>query len=796
MMYVIKRNGDRQEVRFDAILERIKRLSNDLDSKFVNPAAITKKVVDGLYDDIKTTQLDELAAQICASMSTIHPDLSKLAARIAISNIHKETKPSFTETIKDLHAYIEPKTKSHSPFVSDELLEIVTLCGEKVDEQIKHDRDYEQFDYFGIKTLQRAYLLSMGEGSSERPQHMFMRVSLGIHGKDLEAAFETYKLMSEKYFTHATPTLFNSGTPRQQMSSCFLTSIQDDSIEGIYKTLTDCALISQSAGGIGISIHNIRAKGTFIAGSRGFSDGIIPMLKNYHETARYVNQGGKRKGSFAIYLEPWHADVEDFISLRKNHGSEEMRARDLFIALWICDEFMRRVESDDDWTLMCPKQCPGLHKVYGLEFDKLYKKYESEGRGIRTIKARDLWFKIIDAQIETGGPYMLYKDHANKKSNQKNLGTIRSSNLCTEIMEYTDEKEIAVCNLASICVNKFVKENGTYDYEALHKVSKVICRNLNKVIDKNFYVIEESRVSNLRHRPMGIGVQGLADAFAIMKISFDSIEARAVNRNIFETIYHGAVEASIELAKKEGYYDSYPGSPSSEGKFQFDLWGIIPDSGLWDWEKTRENMKEYGLRNSLFLAPMPTASTAQIFGNNEAFETFTNNLYVRRVLSGEFVVVNKHLLRDLQEIGLWDEKMRKHLIAEKGSVQNIEEIPGDIKDRYRTVWEIPQKSIIEMAADRGPFICQSMSLNIHMRDATSSKMTALHFYAWSRGLKTGMYYLRNTPAVEAVAFTVDNSQKYHKDTISKEEKEQEIEGAVVNNLSTDEDPNVCLSCGS
>ena len=813
MMYVLKRSGEREEVRFDAILERISSLTDGLDAKFIDPAEITQRVVDGLYDGIKTTELDELAAQVCASLATVHFDFARLAARIAISNLHKETSPSFTETVKKLHAYIEPRTGLHAPFVSDELLELVTLHGEVIDAAIDHGRDYDMFDYFGIKTLGKGYLMSFGKEAVERPQHLFMRVALGIHGGDLDAAFETYNHISAKDFTHATPTLFNAGTPLPQMSSCFLVAMSDDSIKGIYKTLSDAALISQHAGGIGINIHNIRAKGSFIAGSRGHSNGLIPMLRNFNETARYVDQGGgKRKGAFCIYLEPWHADVMEFLDLRKNHGAEEMRTRDLFLALWIPDEFMRRVEANDAWTLMCPKECPGLYDSHGEAFESRYQKYEREGRGQKTVKARDLWHKIIDSQIETGTPFMLYKDSANRKSNQKNLGTIRSSNLCTEIVEYSDEKETAVCNLASICVNNFVQKDGAYDFERLHNTAKVVCRNLNKIIDRNHYVIPESSYSNMRNRPIGIGVQGLADTFALLKYSFDEPRARALNKSIFETIYHGAVEASIEIAKKDGAYETFAGSPASEGKFQFDLWGVIPDSGLWDWEATRKEMVEHGLRNSLFLAPMPTATTAQIFGNNESVEPFTSNLYVRRVLSGEFIVINKHLLRDLQELGIWSESMRERLIAERGSVQNIEEIPEEVRQRYRTVWEIAQRHIVDMAADRGPYICQSTSLNIHMRDATAGKLTALHFHTWKRGLKTGMYYLRNTPAVEAVQFTVDKTK------VAAQEKAEQVSPAAkqpaqpqqldsgkvpvpvsASSVQTDiddDDKNMCISCGS
>ena len=815
MMYVLKRSGEREEVRFDAILERISSLTDGLDMRFVDPAEITQRVVDGLYDGIKTTELDELAATVCASLATVHFDFARLAARIAISNLHKETDASFTAVVKKLHSYIEPRTGLHAPFVSDELLELVTLYGEKIDAAIDHGRDYEMFDYFGVKTLGKGYLMSFGDESVERPQHMFMRVALGIHGDDLDAAFETYNHLSSKDFTHATPTLFNAGTPVPQMSSCFLVAMSDDSIKGIYKTLSDAALISQHAGGLGVNIHNVRAKGSFIAGSRGHSNGLIPMLRNFNETARYVDQGGgKRKGAFCIYLEPWHADVMDFLDLRKNHGAEEMRTRDLFLALWIPDEFMRRVESDGEWTLMCPKECPGLYSSHGEKFESLYRQYEQEGRGRKTMKARDLWHKIIDSQIETGTPFMLYKDSANRKSNQKNLGTIRSSNLCTEVIQYSDEKETAVCNLASICVNAFVRDDGSYDFERLHSVVKVVCRNLNKVIDRNHYVVPESSYSNFRHRPIGIGIQGLADTFALLKYAFDEPRARELNKNIFETIYHGAVDASIELAKKDGAYETFRGSPASEGKFQFDMWGVIPDSGLWDWEVTRQEMIQYGLRNSLFLAPMPTATTAQIFSNNESVEPFTSNLYVRRVLSGEFIVINKHLLRDLQELGIWSEDMRQRLIAARGSVQGIAEIPEEVRLRYRTVWEIPQRHIVDMAADRGPYICQSMSLNIHIRDATAGKLTALHFHAWKRGLKTGMYYLRNTPAVEAVQFTVDKtkmgsiepaksmpSEKARSivqdaSQIHSAQPQKKPIASVMVSGGVDEDKNMCISCGS
>ena len=793
-MYVQKRNGTREEVNFDAVLERIRGLAYGLDTRFVDVSEIAKRTIDGLHDNIKTTDLDALAAQVCASLATMHSDFSILAARIAISNLHKETESSFTDNIKRLHAYIEPKTGRHAPFVSDELLQIVHCHGERIDAEIVHDRDFELFDYFAVETLKKGYLMSMNDSIVERPQHMFMRVALGIHGDDLETAFETYHLLSTKQFTHATPTLFNAGTPLPQMSSCFLLAMSDDSISGIYKTLTDCARISQSAGGIGLSVHNIRAKGSYIAGSRGVSDGLIPMIKNFNETARYVNQGGKRKGAFCIYLEPWHADTLEFLDLRKNHGAEELRARDLFYALWIPDLFMNRVKEDGNWSFFCPKECSDLYTSFGKKFEELYTTYEQEGRMRKTIKARDLWFKIINCQIETGTPFMLYKDAANRKSNQKNVGVIRSSNLCTEIMEYSDERETAVCNLASICVNQFVKKDGTYDFQGLHDITKVVTRNLNKVIDRNAYILPECQRSNLRHRPIGIGVQGLADTFATMKLSFDEPAARTLNKHIFETIYHGAVEASVALAKRDGPYDSFKGSPTSQGKLQFDLWGVYPESGLFDWEHLREEVKKHGLRNSLLISPMPTATTAQIFGNNEAFEPFTSNLYVRRVLSGEFIVINKHLLRELIALGIWNKELHNRLIEERGSVQRITEIPEEVRLRYRTVWEIPQRSIIDMAADRGAFICQSQSLNIHMADATADKLTALHFYTWQRGLKTGMYYLRNTPAYDTAQFTVDRSQKQ---VTTENVKQKTVPTPIEKARVVDgDDANVCTSCGS
>ena len=789
-MYVIKRSGAREEVSFNEVLDRVKDLAYDLETRYVDPALIARETIDGIYDNIKTTELDELAAQICASKATEHPDFTRLAARIAVSNIHKETKASFSEVVKELHAYVEPKTGLHAPLVSDELLRLVNKYGDKIDKALDFSRDLDMYDYFGIMTLKKGYLINIGSRTVERPQHMLMRVSLGIHGENIDAAIETYNLMSQKYFTHASPTMFNAGTTKPQLSSCFLLSMVDDSIDGIYETLTRCAKISQTGGGIGVSIHNIRAKGSYIAGSRGTSDGLIPMLKNFNETARYVNQGGKRLGAFAVYLEPWHADIVEFLELKKNHGAEELRARDLFYAIWMNDLFMKRVETDEDWSLFCPKECPNLLDSYGKEFEDLYTKYENEGRARKTVKARELWFKICDTQIETGTPYILYKDSCNGKSNQKNLGTIRSSNLCAEIIEYTAPDEVAVCNLASVALSRFV-ENGKFNYEKLHDVVKVAIKNLNKVIDVNYYPIKSASNSNFKHRPVGLGVQGLADTFALMKLEFDENEAKLVNKRIFETMYHAAVETSIELAEKEGAYDTYEGSPASKGILQFDMWNVTPDSGMYDWDKVRENLKKHGMRNSLLIALMPTATTGQILGNNESMEPFTSNLYVRRVLSGEFIVINKYLLKELIDLNLWNKDLKHTLIANQGSIQDMEEIPEDIRRRYRTVREISQKSIIDMAADRGAYICQGQSMNIFMEGATVQRLTSMHFHAWKRGLKTGMYYLRNTPARGAVQFTVDKTKLKEK----KETKVEKKEEAKVN-TNSDDDPNICISCGS
>lgn len=756
-MLVIKRDGHRESVKFDKITARIEKLCYGLDQRYVNPVEVAMKVINGLYDGVTTQELDNLAAEIAATLTTKHPDFAKLAARIAVSNLHKVTSKSFSNTMKRLYTYVDPKTGENAPLVSKETWRIVQANAAELDEAIIYDRDFG-YDYFGFKTLEKSYLMKIDGKTIERPQHLIMRVAVGIHGEDIPAAIETYHLMSEKWFTHATPTLFNAGTPKPQLSSCFLLTMKDDSIDGIYDTLKQCAKISQSAGGIGLSIHNIRAKGSYIKGTGGTSNGIVPMLRNFDMTARYVDQGGgKRKGSFAIYLEPWHADIFDFLDLKKNHGKEEMRARDLFYAMWISDLFMKRVENNEMWSLFDPNEAPGLSDVYGDEFERLYEKYEKEGKARRQVKAQDLWFEILESQIETGTPYILYKDAANKKSNQKNLGTIKSSNLCTEIMEYTSPDEVAVCNLASIALPKFVTEDGKFDHQRLYEITKVITRNLNKVIDVNYYPVEEARYSNLRHRPIGIGVQGLADAFIMLRMPFDSDEAKRLNEDIFETIYFGAMEASMELAKKDGAYETFKGSPVSKGIFQFDMWGVTPKSKRWDWEALKREVKQNGVRNSLLLAPMPTASTSQILGNNECFEPYTSNLYTRRTLSGDFILVNKYLMKDLIEAGLWNETMRQKLIGANGSVQSIQEIPQHLKDIYKTVWEISQKVIIDMSAERGAFICQSQSLNIHITDPNFGKLTSMHFYAWKKGLKTGMYYLRSTSAADAIKFTHDKT---------------------------------------
>lgn len=759
LMYVVKRDGHREPVMFDKITERIKKLCYGL-NELVDPVKVAMRVIEGLYDGVSTSELDNLAAETAASMTIAHPDYAQLAARVAISNLHSNTKKSFSETMKDMYHYVNPRNGQEAPLIADDVYKVIQENAAFLDSHIIYTRDFN-YDYFGFKTLERSYLLKINGKIVERPQHMLMRVSVGIHLDDLKSVIETYDLMSKKFFTHATPTLFNAGTPKPQMSSCFLLAMQDDSIDGIYDTLKQTAKISQSAGGIGLSIHNVRATGSYIRGTNGTSNGIVPMLRVFNDTARYVDQGGgKRKGSFAIYIETWHADIFEFLDLKKNTGKEEMRARDLFFAMWTSDLFMKRVQEDSTWTLMCPNECPGLYDVYGEEFEALYTDYEFRGKGRKTIRARELWEKILESQIETGTPYMLYKDAANRKSNHKNLGTIRSSNLCTEIMEFTSKDEIAVCNLASISLPMFI-ENGKFDHEALYNVTKRVTRNLNKVIDRNYYPVKEAENSNMRHRPVGLGVQGLADAFIMLRMPFTSDEAKKLNQEIFETLYFAAVTASMEMAKEEGPYSTFEGSPMSQGEFQYNMWGMKDEelSGRWDWASLRKEVMEHGVRNSLLVAPMPTASTSQILGNNEAFEPYTSNIYTRRVLSGEFIVVNKHLLHDLVERGLWNETLKQEIMRHNGSVQNIDVIPQDLKELYKTVWEMSMKDIIDMSRQRGYFIDQSQSLNLFMQDANYSKLTSMHFYAWQSGLKTGMYYLRTKAAVDAIKFTLNNDKK-------------------------------------
>lgn len=778
-MYVVKRDGHKEPVMFDKITDRIKKLCYGLND-MVDAVKVAMRVIEGLYDGVSTSELDNLAAETAASMTVTHPDYAQLAARIAISNLHKNTNKSFSETMSEMYHYVNPRTNQAAPLISDEVYEVIQANAAFLDSHIIYTRDFN-YDYFGFKTLERSYLLRINGKIVERPQHMLMRVSVGIHLNDLEAVIETYELMSKKFFTHATPTLFNAGTPKPQMSSCFLLTMQDDSIDGIYDTLKQTAKISQSAGGIGLAIHNVRATGSYIRGTNGTSNGIVPMLRVFNDTARYVDQGGgKRKGSFAIYLETWHADIFEFLDLKKNTGKEEMRARDLFFAMWTSDLFMKRVEEDSTWTLMCPNECPGLDNVYGEEFEALYTSYEAQGKGRKTIRARELWEKILESQIETGTPYMLYKDAANRKSNQKNLGTIRSSNLCTEILEYTSPDEIAVCNLASISLPMFV-ENGTFNHELLYNVTKRVTRNLNKVIDRNYYPVKEAENSNMRHRPVGLGVQGLADAFIMLRMPFTSDEAKKLNQEIFETLYFAAVTASMEMAKEEGPYSTFEGSPISKGEFQHNLWGLKDEdlSGRWDWASLRKEVMANGVRNSLLVAPMPTASTSQILGNNEAFEPYTSNIYTRRVLSGEFIVVNKHLLNDLVERGLWNETLKQEIMRHNGSVQHIERIPADLKELYKTVWEMSMKDIIDMSRQRGYFIDQSQSLNLFMQDATYAKLTSMHFYAWKSGLKTGMYYLRTKAAVDAIKFTLNNDKKTEPIAIKEQPAPKQIEAIAV-----------------
>jgi len=826
-MYVTKRDGSKEAVRFDKISNRVKKMTYGLNSDFVDWMGISQKVIAGIYDGISTGELDNLTAETAASLIPSHPDYSILAARIAISRLHKSTKKKFSETVEDLYSYIDPETGKAAGLIGEETYQAVMKNKNKFDSAIIHDRDFG-FEYFGFKTLEKSYLLKMHGIPAETPQHMYMRVAVGIWGEDTKNVLKTYELLSTHMMTHATPTLFNSGTKKPQLSSCFLLTVQEDSIPGIYKTLSDVAMISQNAGGIGLAIHNVRATGSYIRGTNGKSNGIVPMLKVFNETARYVDQGGgKRKGSFAIYLEPWHADVEDFLDLRKNTGKEERRARDLFLALWVSDLFMERVEKNENWSLFSPSEVPDLHEVYGQEFNEKYLAAEEAGKAKKTIKARELWSKIIESQIETGTPYILYKDSANRKSNQQNLGTIKSSNLCCEIIEYTDKDEQAVCNLASIPVNKFLKSTDArtnkilrgkcdVDHDYLYEVSYQTAVNLNKVIDVNFYPTPETKRSNMKHRPIGIGIQGLADLFATMGIPFTSEEARRVNSEIFETIYFAAMTASKDLAKKFGAYETFEGSPLSEGKFQYNLWQVNDEdlSGRWDWKKLRKEVVKSGVRNSLLLAPMPTASTAQIMGNNEAFEPFTSNIYTRRTLSGEYVIINKHLVRDLIALDLWDEDMKNMIIIHKGSVQHIPNIPDDIKEIYKTVWELKQKDLIEMSADRGKFICQSQSLNLFIEGVNAAKLTAAHFHSWKLGLKTGMYYLRTKAAVDALSGLGIDTSKYkdvrkeepkpdpkpevvEEKTKSASEELKALADQTMNDLSCSLDnPDDCLACGS
>ena len=793
-MRVTKRNGKLQEIAFDKILERVRKLGQEAKVQ-INYSGLTMKVIDQLYDKIETTKIDELAGEQCASLSTQHPDYGTLASRIVISNHQKNTDSDFLNVMKSLFEFTDVNGEN-KPLVSQSLWEFTKNFSKELNDMIDYNRDY-LIDYFGFKTLERAYLFRVNNVIVERVQHMWMRVAIGIHGditdpmslragrELLSLVKETYDLLSQKYFTHATPTLFNAGTPRPQLSSCYLIAMEDDSIDGIFNTLKDCAHISKWAGGIGLHIHNVRAKGSHIQGTNGTSNGLVPMLRVFNNTARYVDQGGnKRNGSFAIYLEPWHADVEDFLEMRKNHGDEESKARDLFYALWVSDLFMERVKSNAKWSLFCPHECPGLADVYGDKFEKLYEKYESDGKARKTMNARDLWFKILDAQMETGTPYILYKDSANEKSNQQNLGTIKSSNLCCEIIEYSDANETAVCNLASIGLPTFVNEESkTFDYEKLHYVTKVVTTNLNKVIDVNFYPTTKTKTSNLRHRPIGIGIQGLADVFVMLDLPFQSDEAKEINKLIFETIYHASLERSNEIAIERtnkikqhmntlseselldligeykspdllGVYNSFEGSPASKGILQFDMWDVTP-SERYDWTALKESIKKYGLRNSLLVAPMPTASTSQILGYNECFEPFTSNLYSRRTLAGEFVVVNKYLMKELIKLGHWNEEIKNNIVLNKGSVQQLTVLSDHIRNKYKTVWEIPMKHVIDMAADRGAFICQSQSLNLWVEDPTYNVLTSMHFYSWKKGLKTGIYYLRRKAKHQAQQFTIE-----------------------------------------
>ena len=795
-MQVVNRKGEREDVRFDAILEKLTVLSEGLNSKWVDPGHVTKLTIEGLYDGVTTRELDQLAAETAASLASQHPEYSRLAARICVDDLHRATKETFTDVITDLREYIDPESGKHAPLISEEVFDVIMEHADVLNNHIDYSRD-NNYDYFGFKTLERSYLLRLDCEIAERPQHMLMRVSVGIHHNNIPRSLETYDLMSQGYFTHATPTLFNSGTPMPQMSSCFLLTMQDDSLDGIYDTLKQCALISKSAGGIGLSIHHVRSKGSYIKGTNGTSNGIVPMLRVFNDTARYVDQGGgKRKGSIAVYLEPWHPDIIQFLDLKKNHGKEELRARDLFYAMWTPDLFMERVEQNGDWSFFCPNECPGLQDVYGDEFKAMFEDFERRGLARETVPARTIWDKIVESQIETGTPYMLYKDAANNKSNQKNLGTIRSSNLCTEIMEYTAKDEVAVCNLASIALPKFVNmSSGEFDHQKLYDVTYHATGNLNRVIDVNYYPVEEARNSNMRHRPIGLGVQGLADTFAMLEMPFDGPQARSLNKEIFETIYYAACTASKDAAIAEGPYSTFKGSPASKGILQFDLWGMNDHSGRWDWSSLKEEIVEHGMRNSLLVAPMPTASTSQILGNNECFEAFTSNLYVRRTLSGEFVVLNRHLVRDLIKEDLWSIEMKNEILRHKGSIQAIANIPEHIRNLYKTTWEISQRHVLDMAADRGAYIDQSQSLNIHMVDANPAKVTSMHFYGWKQGLKTGMYYLRTKAAADAIQFTLESKAKDDQTVGGLAERAEDVDSleAIACSLDTPDD---CLMCGS
>ena len=795
-MRVKKRDGTFQNIAFDKILNRVKNLGKMASITSINYSSLIIKVIDQLYDGISTTKIDELTAEQCATLSTLHPDYTTLASYITVSNNHKNTGDSFFEAMKTLYENKNGGKFIQSPLVSHELMKHVSQYKDAFESMIQYKRDY-LIEYFGFKTLEYSYLMKINGKIIERPQHMWLRVAIGIHGDDLKRVKETYDLMSQKYFTHATPTLFNAGTLRPQLSSCYLIAMEEDSLTGIFNTLSDCADISKWAGGIGLHIHNIRAKGSLIAGTNGSSTGIVPMLRVFNSTARYVDQGGRRNGSFAIYLEPWHADICDFLELKKNHGDEELKARDLFYALWIPDLFMRKVKANEDWCLFSPSECPGLSEMCGDDFDSLYRHYEDEKREKAKINARDLWFKIMDSQMETGTPYLLYKDACNKKSNQQNLGVIKSSNLCTEIIQYSDHTETAVCNLASIALNKFVKTDPNvapcYDFETLHAVTKIVTYNLNRIIDINYYPTEKTKKSNMRHRPIGIGVQGLADVFMMMNYAFASSEAKELNKQIFETMYHAALESSVELSKLNGPYETFQGSPASKGVLQFDMWEYDPGNARYDWTALKASVVEHGLRNSLLLAPMPTASTSQILGNNEAFEPITSNIYTRRTMAGEFIVMNKYLMRELIHMGLWNERLKNNIIANRGSIQHLTNLSEHVRNKYKTVWEIPMKDVIDMSADRAVFICQSQSLNLWMEEPNYKSLTSMHFYAWQKGLKTGLYYLRRKPKHQAQQFTIEPTRATSTNDVEIKDENNDDGGLQ---FYQDDEENTCTMCSS